>query len=48
MLEPVLRDSLVNCIKELYSAEQQQLRVLSGLRRAASDEQLRRVLRLHC
>lgn len=47
MLEPVLRDSLVNCVKELYSAEQQQLRVLATLRRAASDDGLRRVLRLH-
>jgi ferritin-like metal-binding protein YciE len=47
MLEPVLRDSLVNCIKELYSAEQQQLRVLANLRRAATDDTLRRVLRLH-
>jgi ferritin-like metal-binding protein YciE len=47
MPEPVLRDSLVNCIAELYSAELQQLRVLAALRRAASDETLRRVLRLH-
>lgn len=47
MLEPVLRDSLVNCVKELYSAEQQQLRVLASLRQAASDERLRRALRLH-
>lgn len=47
MFEPILRDSLIHSVKEIYSAEQQQIRVLSSLSHAATDRDLRRLLRRH-
>jgi ferritin-like metal-binding protein YciE len=47
MTGPILRESLAHCVKELYSAEQQQLRVLTSLAAAAADPVLRRTLRQH-
>jgi ferritin-like metal-binding protein YciE len=42
-----LRESLTHSIKELYSAEQQQLRVLTSFLHVASTPTLRQTLRLH-
>jgi ferritin-like metal-binding protein YciE len=42
-----LRESLTHSVKELYSAEQQQLRVLTSFLHAASTPTLRQTLRLH-
>jgi ferritin-like metal-binding protein YciE len=42
-----LRESLTHGIKELYSAEQQQLRVLTSFLRVVSTPTLRQTLRLH-
>ena len=42
-----LRESLTHSVKELYSAEQQQLRVLTSFLHAASTPTLRQALRLH-
>ena len=43
----MLRESLAHRVKELYSAEQQQARLLPRLVSAASSSSLRRVLALH-
>jgi ferritin-like metal-binding protein YciE len=43
----VLRESLANSVKELYSAEQQQARLLPKLVDAASSKALQRALALH-